>query len=232
MKRKLLILLALLAVMCWLPEQAAADYTFTGSSGKLSAEADFSLSGNTLTVTLTNTSSHDVLTGADVLLALFFNTTHTLTPSSAALNTGSTVAIGSTSNVGEGWQYVTGGTAYSYNSGIGAAGYSIFGPVGNFYSTGVSLDGSDYGILSAGDNTTTGNSSLKSPLIKDSIVFTLTAASGFTLPELGNTVKFQYGTSLSEPSFDGNKVVPLPGAILLLGAGLARLVAYARRREE
>src|SRR5262245_45706020 len=127
--------------------------SFSGSSGSLSAQADFSLVGSTLTVTLTNTSQSDVLVPTDVLHAVFFNTSHTLTPVSASLN-GSTVYYGSiANNVGEGWQYAipANGPVQGKNAGISAAGLGKFGPYGNFYNgTTVKLGGLNYGILSAG----------------------------------------------------------------------------------
>src|SRR5262245_9392106 len=60
-----------------------ADLTYSGSSGHLSASVVFSLSSQTLAVTLTNTSSHDVLSAGGVLTGVFFNTQHKLTPISA-----------------------------------------------------------------------------------------------------------------------------------------------------
>src|SRR5262245_14557426 len=208
-----------------IPNRANAGMWFTGSSGNLSASALFDLVGNTLTVTLTNTSTHDVLVPADVLTGVFFNTSHTLAPVSASLN-GSSVNYGSIANsVGEGWQYkaVANNAAQGKNAGISATGLGIFGPNGNFNSgTNVKLGGLNYGILSAGDNPLTGNTGVtgKGPLIKDSVRFTLTVSSGFTLSELGDTVVFQYGTDLTEPhfiAFDPPIPAPEPTSMIVWG---------------
>jgi hypothetical protein len=210
---------------------------FAGSSGNLSASAYFELSGNTLTVTVTNNSTADVVLPTDVLTGVFFNVdpSHSLTPVSASLN-GSSVFYGSLiNNVGEGWQYraVADGAAQGKNAGISASGLGIFGPNGNFYSpssgSNPNLGGLDYGILSAGDNPATGNNGVtgKGPLFNDSIVFTLTAGGGFTLDDLGETVVFQYGTSLSEPFFvalDPPFPAPEPSSIVVWCLGIAGLV--------
>src|SRR5258708_6780041 len=141
------------------PGTARAGMLFTGSSGSLSASANFELSGNSLTVTLTNTSLADVLVPGDVLTGVFFNTVHSLTPVSASLN-GSSVYDGSiVHDVGEGWQYkaFSSGGPQGKDSGISAAGLGLFGPKGNFYTpplhqSNPNLGGIDYGIVTAGDN--------------------------------------------------------------------------------
>ena len=138
---------------------ASADAIYTGASGGRSASATFALTGSTLTVTLANTSTGDAANATDILLAVLFNTSTSLTPVSATLP-GSTTVYGSfVHNVGEGWQYKSGISAHGENSGISAAGYGVFGPDGNFYSTGQTLDGSDYGVAPLG-YTNTGNLSL------------------------------------------------------------------------
>jgi hypothetical protein len=201
---------------------------YTGSSGSLSASADFSLSGNTLTVTLTNTSTADVLVPTDVLTGVYFNTSHTLTPVSASLN-GSSVVYGSISNVGDGWGYATGVSADGENSAIGASGAVIGLGHSNFSGANNALGGLDYGILSAGDDPATGNTGVTGhgPLIKNSVQFTFTVGSGFSLSELGNSVVFQYGTQLTETHFGSGgptpdvAVVPVPPTAILLGIGVA-----------
>jgi hypothetical protein len=211
-----------------------ADSLYTGSSGTLNASANFNLTGNTLTVTLTNTSSADVLVPTDVLTGLFFNTTHALTPVSASLN-GSTVYYGTLTNVGDGWGYASGVSAQGKNSAISATGAVSGLGHSNFSGANNMLDGLDYGLLSAGDDSSTGNSGVTGhgPLIKDSAQFTLTAASGFSLDELGSTVVFQYGTSLSDTNFTGSmSPVPEPTSLVLLGIGAAGLVVGSRWRRK
>jgi len=172
---------------------------------------------------------------------VFFNTTHTLTPVSASLN-GSSAFYGSiVNNVGEGWQYKSAVSAQGKNSGISAAGLSIFGPSGNFFSPGLNLNGLNYGILSAGDNTGTGNGGITGhgPLIKNSVAYTLNAPS-FSLSELGSTVVFQYGTSTTEPHFTGSclqdctppapQVVPEPSTWIMLVTGTLCLLGYGWSR--
>lgn len=67
------------------------------------------------------------------------------------------------------------------------------------------------------------------PLTKDTAVFALRGLpTGFELSTIGN-VRFQYGTSLTEPSFAGTSnrgpEAVEPGAVLLLGSGIAAATA-------
>lgn len=112
---------------------SANAVTYSGSSGGRSASATFDLTGNTLTVSLVNTSLGDVHDATDILLAVLFNTSSTLTPVSASID-GSTVFGSFVNDVGEGWQYKSGVSAHGKNSGISGAGYGVFGPSGNFFS--------------------------------------------------------------------------------------------------
>jgi hypothetical protein len=232
---------AMFVALAWTSASQALSLTYAGSNGSLSASAFFTLSGSTLNIILTNTSSADVLVPTDVLTGVFFNTTHTLTPVSASLN-GSSVFYGSiVHNVGEGWQYKSGVSAQGKNSGISAAGLGIFGPQGNFYSPGQSLGGLDYGLLSAGDNTGTGNKGVTKhgPLIKNAVAYTLTTDPLFSLSEVGSTVVFQYGTSTTEPYFTGTciqnctpppQVVPEPSTWIMLVTGALGLLGYGWSR--
>jgi hypothetical protein len=233
------------------PGSAMAGMLFSASSGNLSASANFQLSGNTLTLTLTNTSTADVLVPTDVLTGVFFNVapSHTLTPLSASLN-GSTLCYGSPiHDIGEGWQYEAFATAAAQgkDAGISATGLGIFGPNGNFYhpssGSNPNLGGLNYAILSAGDNPATGNAGVtgKGPLVKDSIAFTLSTAGGFTLADLGNSVVFQYGTSLTETHFSALPVPPItpgitpvptpePASVVIWTLGIAGLIMRRRTK--
>lgn len=212
----------------------ASFESFSGSSGDLSAQVDFSLSGSTLTVTLINSSSSDVLVPTDILTGVFFDSADTLTPVSASLD-GSTVYYGtitpgSSSEVGNGWGYASGVSAHGENSAISAMGAVTGLGHSNFGNQSTPLQGVDYGILSAGDNSATGNGGVTGhgPLIKDQVQFILTAPSGFTLSDLGDSVVFQYGTALTDTSLAGSAqvtAVPEPstvfaGALLLLPFGI------------
>lgn len=213
---------------------AAGAVTFSGNSGSLAASVSFNAVGTDLQVTLTNTATSDVLVPADVLTGVFFNLVGgpTLAPASASLNGGSTVQYGSLAggNAGAGWQYLEGINQYNASRGISAAGLGIFGPTGNFPSPVVSIDGLDYGLLSAGDNISTGNTGVtgSGPLIQNSVVFTLSGLDGFVPSATDITnITFQYGTALNEPHFSP---VPEPGILSLIGAGLVGMRLIRRRR--
>jgi hypothetical protein len=221
----------------------ASPVTWAGSTTTLSAAADFAVSGSDLVVTLTNTSSHDVLVPAEVLTAVFFDvsaTTLILSPQSATVPAGSAVLFGSAEpggGVGGEWAYRSGlsGAPGSMAYGISSSGFGLFGPGDRF--PGVNLSGSanpgglDYGILSAGDNPSTGNAPVtghNGPLIQNQVVFHLGGLPpGFDPFTRITGVTFQYGTSASEPSFPGT-VVPSPGSVALLLAG--GILCSRRRR--
>jgi hypothetical protein len=217
-----------------------ADEIFTGSSGNLSAKADFNLTGTTLTVTFTNTSSTVVTLQNEVLTDLLFhnNGNGTLTVGNATLPAG-TLQDGSTtdSNPANGWGYGTtstsntaGSPAVSFNNTIASAGnagigHANFGPTTN----GSQLDGVSYGIVGTAGIDTSGHTSdlaNKGPLYQNSVQFTLTTALGFKLSDLGNEVGFVYGTSGDEARFLGHMSgspppTPEPGAMTLLVLGMA-----------
>ena len=154
---------------------------------------------------------------------------------SANLN-GSSVFYGSLTNVGDGWGYGDGLSAQGMNSAVSATGAVTGLGHSNFSGANNALDGLGYGLLSAGDDTSTGNTGVTGhgPLVLDSSQFVLTAPTGFSLSELGNTVVFQYGTALTDQHYNGtlqqNTPVPEPGTLAMFGSGLIGLAGVLAPR--
>jgi hypothetical protein len=208
----------------------------TGQS--LAAQVKFQVSGGNLVVTLKNISTADVLAPTDVLTGVFFNLGATLTPISAQLATGSTVWFGASNggNVGGEWAYSNGlsGAPGGANSGISSTGLGLFGNA-NFNGSNLqgptSVDGLQYGLTSAGDNSGTGNSAVTGgfALIKSGVVFTLSGITSNFDPSTAITgVSFQYGTALNETRTN----VPDGGlTALLLGISFSGLGLIVRRRK-
>jgi hypothetical protein len=241
--RSFLLCLSWSVLILWAaaPSSARADaMLFTGSSGTLSASALFELvGGNHLNITLTNTSAADVLLPADVLTGLFFNSVHSLSPMTAALNDSISVYKSST-DPGDGWGFASRVNAQGYGNAISATGAVPGLGLSNFSHEFNKLGGVDFGILSAGDKSETGNTGVKKrgPLFNDSIVFTLNTSPGFSLQDLGSTVMFQYGSALNEPHYVGEdppinpptSPVSEPASLILFGSGLAGVALYVWRR--
>ncbi len=230
----------------------ASPITFTGTSGDLSATAEFKVQGSDLIVTLTNTSAADVTNPSQVLTALFFDVAGNpvLTPLNAVLAPGSTVINGPTPStnpspdgVGGEWGLAGGlsGAPLGANYGISSSGLGLFGDAnfpGNnlqgpnanppYDPTKKQLDGVQYGITSAGDNPATGNGGIAGQgLIKNAVVFTIGGFSGNPALDISN-VSFQYGTSLTEPNIPS---VPEVTTILLALAGFGGTGRAGLRRK-
>lgn len=221
----------IVALMISSAPSTAAPITFGATSGNLAASATFEVVAGKLQVTLTNTSPSDVMVPADVLTGVFFDVAGvgpTLTPVSAILGIGSNVFFGSTdpgSVVGGEWAYAASlsGAPNGATRGISSSGLGLFGS-GNFPGSNLqgpaSVNGLQYGITSAGDNTATGNTPVTgtNALIKNSVVFTLSGIGADFSPSavIGN-VSFQYGTALNEP----NIPEPATAGMVALGAACA-----------
>jgi len=241
---------AAVALACGVAQ--AAPITFTASSGSLAAAATFSVSGSNLVVTLTNTSAADVLVPTDVLTAVFFNVAGnpTFTRVSGLLSGGSTVFYdGQPAGgvIGGEWAYKSGIAAHGMNEGISSTGVGIFGPGDRFpgpdLAPPTSPDGLQYGLLSAGDNTATGNPGGilgSGGLIKNQVTFELgNLPQGFDPSTAITGAVFQYGTALDDPTVGGHCTncdgppppsVPEPMTLTLLGVGILGLGLVRRRR--
>lgn len=231
---------------------AHADLIVSGSGTStdttpLAASVDFNLTGNTLTVVLTNTSTTPLSVApasqASVLTELLFNgpvPAGTLPGStgSAGLTAGSTLAgVPSTETVGQNWQYIAG-------TGVGTTGID-FGPDGNLCGTpgcGVPVDGSGFGLVPTGSTLASDGLSTRT-YIEDSATFTFTlpADSTFTLADI-DTVSFVYGTGADDEtkitctpgtpgcSFGPPIPTPEPSALALLGGALVIFGVIWRRK--
>lgn len=230
----------------------AGSVTYSMVNGTRAASAQFSVTGGNLVVTLTNTSTHDVLVPTDVLTAVYFDWSAPpvfpggFTPVSAVLGPGSIVYNGpqpADGNVGGEWAYS--GVDGSLSPGISSTGLSVYGP-GNLFGGPnlqgpASPNGLQYGIASAGDNQMTGNGGVMgAALIRNQVIFTLNPSQAIDDSFLGRlmNIRVQYGTSASEPSFNLTPelpvTIPLPpaawaGLSTLAGAGF--IVAIRRRRQ-
>jgi hypothetical protein len=249
-------------VLAWLvaaPAGSAAPITFTGGSGNLAATVKFDNDGaGNLVVTLTNTSTVDEDTRADVLTALFFDSSValTLTRVSAELNTagsGSEV-IGNGGltrptplGVGGEWAYKPVSGPHDTDYGISSVDLgSLFGAGDRFITTdGFNLQGADspggvdfgveYGIVGTAFNPADDAVGLAGRgVIKNSVVFKLSGISDtFDPSTIISNVWFQYGTALTDPHVEGlppgGRVVAVPVPPSLVLMGLGGIGLVARR---
>jgi hypothetical protein len=215
---------------------------FSNSVGGLAATAEFDLSGTNLTLALRNIGTNNVTTTAQTLTALFFDVSGNppITPVSARLNPfpGSEVIFspnGATTlsfdgNVGGEWAFASalsgapGGAKY----GVSAVGFGLFdgpsfnGP--NLAGTPAAVNGPDFAIVPFGVGLNF--SPPNRPFIRDSVLFTFTVPSGFSLSAI-HGVHAQYGTALSDASF---VLVPEPGTFALVVGAAGVLCLLGRRR--
>jgi hypothetical protein len=215
-------------------EAANATVIWTDSStvgGKaVTASASLTISGNTLTISLKNTSPAasleaptNTLTGLSFLLN---GLDPALTPVSAIspnaiVNSADCDAhpcTGTNVNVGGEWGYQHN---FGGKEGLSSAGYLTTGNpgnLGNFNGQNLqdpnSLDGIEFGVISGTHGPFNGGLSSQA-LIDDTVVLTLTGVSGFTESQIGS-VSFLYGTTpdATVPGTSAPPAVPEPATWL------------------
>jgi hypothetical protein len=215
----------------FLMSTAHADVIFTATGNTIggnsvSSSADFSISGDTLTVTLKNTSPANTtevpgstLTGVAFLLDN--GDTIVLVPTSAsspnAIFNSAQCTINACpntpQNVAGEWGYQDGfaagaiATDHYAAGGVGFITTGLAGDIGNFNGgaagTNLSgppsgaLNGIDFGIISASHGPLNPGDISNSPLIDDNVILTFTGVDGLTEDQITN-VYFLYGTALTD----------------------------------
>ena len=208
----------------------AAMFTWGGTSSQgtdISVQADVDISGDTMTIELTNNSPDGSFYQVDVLTSFYFDVfndvsrptlTLTLTGMSGDVYT---IDVDNpdafkgdlSAQTGEAsWILQTMYPAYVpyVGFGIGTVGNSDLSPYNNFPA----MDGIQSGIV-AGE-VTAGSNSLKGwDLVRTSATFNFSGLTGYTIDDFG-PVAFGFGTG-------PDLLTPVPGAVLLglLGLGVA-----------
>jgi hypothetical protein len=219
--------------------------TNAGTGDSVSASALFEISaGDTLKITLKNTTLGGTLVRGDILTGLVWDisgATPVLAFPTTALTAGSDIFINKTTSntsdpVNGSWTNVLGATPIS-QYGVATTGFS-----GAFSAGTITLgtSGVDYGIVSndppngtfpapPGSGTSGSFNASAFPLIQDTLTFKLTGISGVSESQITN-VKFLFGTD-GTGIITAGKPVPEPGSFVLAGSGLAAagLVGLCRR---
>jgi len=213
--------------------QASVEFTGSGLNPEVNANASgsalFTITGNTLTVVLTNTTAPRTTAQGNALTGVVFDITGgspVLALSGIALTSGSDIwtskfAANTSDPLAGSWTSVLGASP------LAAYGAATTGFSGAFNGGSISLgnSGPNYGIVANdtfdGTNVAFGGSQF--PFIQRSLTLTFTGANGVSESQLAN-VRILFGT-------DGTGVittVPAPGALALLA--LSGAVAMRRRR--
>jgi len=223
--RRLVVGVFLIVAVLGLMTKAEATVLVSGMTNGRSASASFTISGDTLTILLTNTDTAPKgpsWVPSEVLTGLFFNlgtASDVFTPVSATIAPGGLAQAdkcnagqcsGATTNVGGEWSYAFGGVSdpdiVGTNRGISTAGYlNANTDLGNFNGSNLdkanSLNGANFGLVPGSFVDGSGVGGLdKDPLVKGSATFVLKVPRGLTEAMISN-VYFTYGTSLKAPSF-------------------------------
>ena len=226
-KKKMLLAPAIAAGLFGTASVSHADsVSFTGTgtfntANDLAAEVDFNLTGSTLTVTLTNTSTvaaADFANYGDLLTGVYWNSSQSIggTLSTVEINTGSS-EVGSSDPAALGWfSYDSGLTPKINNATYGATSAGFFSndplvAIGGNPGTPKSPDGPAGGLIPIAN---AGTYDGKDAVIADSVVYTITGVNITSLFTSGNPiingVVFQYGTGNGEPTFGGNRFTSPP----------------------
>jgi hypothetical protein len=238
--RSMTSLVACLAFALFAPTAQANLYEWTNSAGTISVSADLSISGDTLTVQLSNVSLQPTADPTGALTSFYFDIAGapTLTYLSATGNVylthknaadelqafttfranspdGGTTGDGRmnySQGHADGWQFKT---MTSFDYGIGTAGNSTLGSQGDSFD-GNLVDGLDFAIITNDDVTT--QNLAERYLVRETATFEfgLPTGSSYSNADLGDQVAFGFGTAP-----DNFVVTPLPGAVLLGFMGLS-----------
>lgn len=219
----------------------ALVYTMNTTSGgyNYKARAEFTYSGSTLTVVLTNTQTSNAVaaSNAQVLTGLFWN--FNVAPTSPTASAGSSSFVDGNGNVIGGpaenpaqhWAYASGSMPWSnVNFGVASAGY--LDPSTPFQGGGTQpiLNGVDYGLV--GGNWNIGGN--QGPLIISSMTFTFNVGLNYNVNSI-DFVRFQYGSGLDkfggsgDEEFPPNEVVPEPASMAMAGFAAAAAISARRR---
>jgi hypothetical protein len=208
-----------------------------------SAEADFISTGNTLQITLTNTSSAATPDITNLLTGLTFTDTGTISGGSAVVAAGSFLVTGGSNNVVV--KTPAGGTAVNNGWGAGTSGNTqiveasgLFNAVGHTFD-GSSLDGGAYGLLSTSTGTLQDGltNSNHQPIIMNSVVITVL---GINASDISG-VEFFWGTGNGEPTAPGTNIpptgspppaVPEPTSLAIWGIVSAAAAGAAATRKQ
>ncbi|MBX3354971.1 MAG: PEP-CTERM sorting domain-containing protein [Phycisphaeraceae bacterium] len=216
----------------------SADVLFTGSgwnpevSSNASGTASFSVSGSSLIVVLTNTTSNRTTAQGNALTGVVFDVVNggpNLVLSGIALAPGSEIWTSKTAS------NTTGALAGSWTSVLGSqplAGYgaATTGFAGAFHGGSITLGNSspNYGIVA--NNTFDGTSvpfgGAQFPFIQNSLVLTFSGASGLNEMQIGN-VRLLFGTDGT--GMIDTQTIPAPGALALLALAAGLTVTRRRR---
>ena len=217
---------ALLAAALMSTAQANVIFSASGNTiggNAVSSTAEFSISGNTLTIDLTNTSPANAqevpgstLTGVSFLLAggdsivlvpVSASSPHAIVNSAAC----DVTACGNVpQDVGGEWGYQSNftlgtGTGHYAAGGVGFITTGLAGDIGNFNNgaagtdleSPASLDGIAFGILSNSHGPLNPGAISNSALIQNDIILTLTGVSGLAETQISG-VNFLYGTAATD----------------------------------
>jgi hypothetical protein len=205
---KVLTASVVMAAVIGAAQVALASISFTGSgtnpgdsgSTKLFGEADFSISGNTLTVILANTGTAATTDQGATLTGLMFNVmSASSTFSSMSLTPGSTIWTSSSGSnnatpIAGSWDAALQVTSYSgsaVNAGVATTGKNLF--QGNGMSLGNASP--DYGLVANGSFPAGSFGGSKFPFIQDSLTFNFNLSSSSISESQINDVFFLFGTN-------------------------------------